>query len=513
MNHNCSNECVKDEVKAKYDTESFVVLKHHSGILKYAESPFAVPLELGWQKDDYSYVTPCGKKKHTMTQIRKYLIITGSSLSIEQFTLCPTINCSPIKSILAKQSNLICEDVARGMENLPIQVVNDVDDETIDPNLKYVTRYVAGDHIKMNFGVYSCCSCTNNCIDSTCECRRLTMEAAMDEPVPFDQKDGYDLDKLLKRPYPHGLYECNDECSCSKTACYNRVSQEGIKAQLQVFKDPLKGWAVRCLHDLPFGAFICTYSGEVMDHFDSEKFGLELGDEYIFQLSLIETVENKEGYEEDVSDNMLDHSLIEGEDDAVSLNIEDAESTSSHPNCKKVKRDEEDAESVEFGNRNHFVRARKYFAGKVQPGASCDESNGQDFEEKSQVKIQNGQSQDEHEGKKEDEDGDEDDDSLKETYVVDAKRYGNVGRFLNHSCDANCHIQAVFTDTHDQRFHSLAIFTLKEVKAMTELTVDYFYIDKGSFPKCFCGSSQCKFAESSLKSSPSCEERNESASN
>ena len=36
-------------------------------------------------------------------------------------------------------------------------------------------------------------------------------------------------------------------------------------------------------------------------------------------------------------------------------------------------------------------------------------------------------------------------------YVMDAKTNGNIGRYLNHSCNPNCFVQNCFVDTHDLR--------------------------------------------------------------
>ncbi|XP_065890411.1 histone-lysine N-methyltransferase SETDB1-B-like isoform X3 [Dysidea avara] len=80
-------------------------------------------------------------------------------------------------------------------------------------------------------------------------------------------------------------------------------------------------------------------------------------------------------------------------------------------------------------------------------------------------------------------------------YVMDAKLQGNIGRYLNHSCQPNLFVQNVFVDTHDLRFPWVAFFTNQNVKAMTELTWDYNY-EVGSVPDkelpCYCGAANCR---------------------
>jgi histone-lysine N-methyltransferase SETDB1 len=61
--------------------------------------------------------------------------------------------------------------------------------------------------------------------------------------------------------YRNNIY---DRCKCKKQSCFNRVVQNPISVHLELFKTENKGWGVRCLHDLPKGAFIATYSGMVL---------------------------------------------------------------------------------------------------------------------------------------------------------------------------------------------------------------------------------------------------------
>jgi hypothetical protein len=80
-------------------------------------------------------------------------------------------------------------------------------------------------------------------------------------------------------------------------------------------------------------------------------------------------------------------------------------------------------------------------------------------------------------------------------YIMDAKSVGNLGRYLNHSCDPNVFVQNVFVDTHDLRFPWVAFFALHHIKAGTELTWDYNYtvgsvVDKTLY--CYCGAAECR---------------------
>ena len=48
-------------------------------------------------------------------------------------------------------------------------------------------------------------------------------------------------------------------------------------------------------------------------------------------------------------------------------------------------------------------------------------------------------------------------------YVMDAKSIGNIGRYLNHSCNPNCFVQNCFVDTHDLRFPWVSFFALSHI--------------------------------------------------
>ena len=76
---------------------------------------------------------------------------------------------------------------------------------------------------------------------------------------------------------------------------------------------------------------------------------------------------------------------------------------------------------------------------------------------------------------------------------VDPSRKGNIGRYINHSCDANCDIISVRVDSIIPK---IAIFANRNIPSMTEITFSYglvdFNVSNESKKKCHCNSAHCK---------------------
>ncbi|KAJ2474618.1 hypothetical protein IWW47_006670, partial [Coemansia sp. RSA 2052] len=81
-------------------------------------------------------------------------------------------------------------------------------------------------------------------------------------------------------------------------------------------------------------------------------------------------------------------------------------------------------------------------------------------------------------------------------FSIDAKNYGNVSHFFNHSCSPNMAAHAVYIEHRDPRLHRLAFFTTREVCAGEELTFDYSpaaVVGEGlQTVTCHCGADNCR---------------------
>ncbi|XP_039515107.1 histone-lysine N-methyltransferase EHMT1a isoform X3 [Pimephales promelas] len=172
------------------------------------------------------------------------------------------------------RERLLCRDVSRGYEDVPVPCVNGVDLEPCPSNYKYVPEncFTCQVNIDENITHLQHCSCKDDCASSGCICGQLSMRCWYD-------KDGRLL-KEFSRNDPPFLFECNHACSCWRT-CRNRVIQNGLRVRLQVFRTERMGWGVRALQDIPEGTFVCEFAGEIIS--DGEA-NIRENDSYMFNL-------------------------------------------------------------------------------------------------------------------------------------------------------------------------------------------------------------------------------------
>ncbi|GER40380.1 histone-lysine N-methyltransferase [Striga asiatica] len=178
-------------------------------------------------------------------------------------------------------------DVSRKKEPFGIPAVNTIDDEK-PPSFDYVERmmYPSWHNPVAPPG----CDCTGRCSDSR-KCRCAVRNGG---EIPYNRNGALVETKLL-------VYECGPHCKCPPS-CYDRVSQRGIRHQLEIFKTETRGWGVRSLTSIPSGSFICEYAGELLKHTEADR---RIGsDEYLF----------------DIGQNLSD-SCLNAEDEALSAEL------------------------------------------------------------------------------------------------------------------------------------------------------------------------------------------------
>uniref|UniRef100_A0AAQ5YZJ7 Euchromatic histone-lysine N-methyltransferase 1a n=1 Tax=Amphiprion ocellaris TaxID=80972 RepID=A0AAQ5YZJ7_AMPOC len=170
-------------------------------------------------------------------------------------------------------------DISRGYEAVPIPCVNGVDSEPCPENFKYIPDSCVTSPLNIDRDITHLqhCSCTDDCLSSTCMCGQLSLRCWYDSegrlPLDFCQRE------------PPVLFECNHACSCWRT-CRNRVVQNGLRARLQLFRTQKMGWGVKAMQDIPQGTFICEYVGEIITDAEADK---RENDSFLF------TLDNKVG--------------------------------------------------------------------------------------------------------------------------------------------------------------------------------------------------------------------------
>ncbi|XP_059056752.1 histone-lysine N-methyltransferase SETDB1-B [Achroia grisella] len=507
--HVCGPKCKRTDVLALKELRTY--------------NPLARPLLSGWERQivrykgqkEVMYRAPCGRRLRGMRELHGYLSRVGSDLPVDLFDFAPNTHC--LAEFVLNKCLVGKKDLSHGKENVPVPCVNYYDD-SLPEFCSYNTERVPTAGVPLNLDPeFLCgCDCTDDCQDkSRCGCWKMTLEGA--RTIGLDGPNvGYAY-KRLPEPLPSGIYECNSRCKCKQT-CLNRVAQHPLQLKLQVFKTLNRGWGIRALNDVPKGAFLCVYAGNLLTDATANLDGLNEGDEYLAELDYIEVVEQmKEGYEDDIpeADKKLDKAGAQDDDDD-----DEPSSSSDEESQKKERQEDDDFEPGHIGlglqefNKRLRIRnkekkdkvkaeqiekekAEKEKAEKEKDKNAEDDcitiSDDEEVREPSSFMAQAGMKSNEFVPKYrsvrtlfgEDE----------ACYIMDAKVQGNIGRYLNHSCTPNVFVQNVFVDTHDPRFPWVAFFALSHIRAGTELTWNYNY-DVGSVPGkvlyCYCGAPNCR---------------------
>ncbi|KAF2287573.1 hypothetical protein GH714_001358 [Hevea brasiliensis] len=196
-------------------------------------------------------------------------------------------------------------DITKGAENVKISLIDDIGNVDL-PKFTYMPHNIIYQNAYMQISlariadVDCCSSCSGDCLSSPlpCACASETggefaytqkgllkqkflrgcvsmkldpqkhhyvfcqdcpLERSKNEDMP-EQCKGHLVRKFIK--------ECWRKCGCDMN-CGNRVVQRGITCRLQVFLTREgKGWGLRTLENLPEGAFVCEYVGEILTNME-----------------------------------------------------------------------------------------------------------------------------------------------------------------------------------------------------------------------------------------------------
>ncbi|XP_057980671.1 histone-lysine N-methyltransferase SUVR5 [Malania oleifera] len=78
-------------------------------------------------------------------------------------------------------------------------------------------------------------------------------------------------------------------------------------------------------------------------------------------------------------------------------------------------------------------------------------------------------------------------------YVIDATRYGNVSRFINHSCSPNLVNHQVLVESMEYQLAHVGLYASRDIAVGEELTYGYrFKLLPGQGCQCHCGASNCR---------------------
>ncbi|XP_046146084.1 histone-lysine N-methyltransferase eggless [Osmia bicornis bicornis] len=499
-------------------------------------SPLSIPLLCGWNrqlckypkgKKITLYQAPCGVRLRNMEELHQYLRRTGSPMSVDLFDFDYWVHC--LAEFVLDKCFINIKDLSYGVENVPIPCVNELD-HTQPDTIRYSTQREPTEGVNLNLDPNFLCSCDceDDCQDKTkCQCWQLTIQGAtLGGRVP-NTSVGY-MYKRLPEPVTTGIYECNSGCKCAVKTCLNRVVQHPLTLKLQVFKTAPRGWGIRCLNDIPLGSFICIYAGRLLTEQGANEGGKNYGDEYLAELDYVEVVEGiKEGYESDVLEPEMPVSTSEKNKSAISddednsknntndsdedfniskyvnFDVDSMESSSIRKRLRKRKRDENNQDVSEENSEDGSGTRTSDSSTKLSANEnrlndqdaitiSDEEETRSGRREPSRFEPTVEPTQIERPKFKSVRDFFGEDEAV---YIMDAKTTGNIGRYLNHSCDPNVFVQNVFVDTHDLRFPWVAFFALNYIRAGQELTWNYSY-DVGSIPGkviiCKCGASNCR---------------------
>lgn len=192
-------------------------------------------------------------------------------------------------SRVSRGPNLVCDDISESQEDIHIPATNSIDDAPIPPKgFVYTKSNQVADNVILPPNAVGC-KCKGDCTNpKTCACAKLN-----GSDFPYVHKDG---GRLIEAK--DVVVECGPNCGCGPS-CINRISQQGIKYHLEVFRTENKGWAVKTKDFIPSGAPVCEYIGVLRKTNELDNVA---ENDYIFEMDCLQTMKEIEGRERRLGD-------------------------------------------------------------------------------------------------------------------------------------------------------------------------------------------------------------------
>ncbi|PWN34852.1 SET domain-containing protein [Meira miltonrushii] len=340
-----------------------------------------------------------------------------------------------------------------------ILIENEVDKQWAPPyNFIYINDYLLDtnmrpDHTQKNdyLTVKKGCSCRDGFCDAkTCDCRKIHSKLAPDYYQNFPQDQfAYKSDGLLHKEILEQedtpIWECNKDCTCAGD-CENYVVSKKRKVGLTIFKHAKKGWCVKLAEDVKAGQFIETYTGELITAADANKRNL-------------------------VYSKLNNTYVMDLTPFHVKWHVH------AMPYLRKTGQTKDQYVEKKLRERN--------FKGTIEERLNERSNILDELVEEEEKKCE--------------------DDKL---LSIDGTLFGNVTRYLAHSCEPNLVRHMVYTYERDIRRPLVAYFASKDIKAGEEITMHYEGLSDHNFEgphsaqmsefverlenmKCYCGTPSC----------------------
>lgn len=506
------------------------------------------------EKRCVEYIAPCGRRLRTLEEVQFYLKLTTSQMEVDFFNVDWWVH---VQHRFQPDKELVTmPDMSFNQENVPVSLVNSVNYEYPE-FLKYSKVRLPQDNVKIPLDpeFMVCCDCEDDCSDETkCQCRMLTRKEAGDDVVVAGYEFKRLKDNVLTGIYEcNQSCRCKHNCHNRVAQKPLRGKLQMFKTTksgwgIRTLVDIPQGTFI-CIY---VGHL---YVSDEADKLDSDAYFAQLDMIEVAEMEKGGYVhDDDEGFGDGAeSVKSVNISQVDGGAESVkSVNITQVDGGAETAKSVNIRQVDGGVESAKSVNISQVDGANSESDMEVEPEKEKSESSDKTEESSMEIEpekeknseftqgsCENGEIEPEKdknsEAKEESEKSGESNmevdpvtalawrryESLEnkeekapeplrlksvrkcfstlegrkeEAYVMDAKQMGNIGRYMNHSCNPNVFVQNVFVDTHDLRFPWVAFFASTFIKAGSELCWNYNYelLEDSTPLMCNCGSSICK---------------------